>query len=89
MPFQLQLQDTNVVFTAPEGVPPCKVYNFSVTATYDIIGATNTVNGCSISSPVLSTMLLTLPEIDDLESTLTYSLEKTLNRIILRINFLV
>ena len=63
-------------FTAPEGAPPCEIYNFSVTATY--IGATNTAYGagCSVSSPVLSTMLPSLPNISQLESSIRYSLRK-------------
>ena len=84
-----QLQGTNEIFAAPEGAPPCEVYNFSVTATYDIIGTAYTGKGCSISSSVLSTMLPTLPKIDNLEPTLNYSLEKALNRVILRTNFQV
>ena len=89
VPLREQLQDTNIIFTAPEGAPLCEVYNFSVTATYDIIGTTYTGMGCSISSSVLSTMLPTLPKIDKLEPTLNYSLEKALNRIILTTNFQV
>ena len=62
-------------FTAPEGAPPCEVYNFSVTATYDIVGATYTGAGCSVPSPVLSRMLPSLPNVTKLESSLDYSLE--------------
>ena len=61
-------------FIAPEGAPPCEVYNFSVTATYD--GATYTGAGCSVPSPVISTMLPSLPNISQLESSLHYSLMK-------------
>ena len=89
VPLREQLQDTSIIFTAPEGAPPCEVYNFSVTATYDIIGTTYTGMGCSISSSVLSTMLPTLPKIDNLKSTLNYSLEKALNTVVLRTNFQV
>ena len=60
------------VFTAPEGAPPCEVYNFSVTATY--VGATYTGAGCSAPSPVISRMLPSLPDIEMLNSSLTYSL---------------
>ena len=59
-------------FTAPEGAPPCEVYNFSVTATY--IGATYTGAGCRAPSPVISRMLPSLPDIKRLNSSLTYSL---------------
>ena len=62
-------------FTAPEDAPPCEVYNFSVTATYDIVGATYTGAGCSVPSPVLSRMLPSLPNVAKLESSLDYSLE--------------
>ena len=58
-------------FTAPKGAPPCEVYNFSVTATY--VGATYTGAGCSVPSPVLSTMLPSLPLIGNVQS---YSIEK-------------
>ena len=44
------LTDPCYTFTAPEGAPPCEVYNFSVTATYDIDGATYTGASCSVSS---------------------------------------
>jgi hypothetical protein len=92
-PFRQELQGTNhsIIFTAPEDVPHCEVYNFSVTATYDIIGAAYTGASCSVtvSGSVLSTMLPTLPEVDDLESTLTHSLEKSLSGITMRINFMV
>ena len=61
-------------FTAPEDAPPCEVYNFSVTATY--VCATYTGAGCSIPSPVLSTMLPSLPNISQLEPSIHYSLKK-------------
>ena len=61
-------------FTAPEGAPPCEVYNFSFTATY--VGATYTGAGCSVPSPVISTMLPSLPNISQLESSIHYSLMK-------------
>jgi hypothetical protein len=93
-PFRQELQGTNhsIIFTAPEDVPHCEVYNFSVTATYDIIGAAYTGASCSVtvSGSVLSTMLPTLPEVDDLEYTLTHSLEKSsTSGITMRINFMV
>ena len=61
-------------FTVPKGDPPCLFYNFSVTASY--FGATYTGAGCSESSPVLSRMLPSLPNIVQLESSLNYVLEK-------------
>ena len=64
------LRDTYFNFTAPEGAPPCEVYNFSVTATY--VGATYTGAGCSVPSPVLSRMLPSLP---DIISGLTVSIQ--------------
>ena len=70
----LVLQEPYHVFTAPEGAPPCEVYNFSVTATY--VGATYTGAGCSVPSPVLSRMLPSLPDIHRLELSLNYSLTK-------------
>ena len=59
-------------FSAPEGAPPCEAYNLSVMATY--IGATYSGPGCSNPSPVVSTMLPSLPDIEKLNSSLTYSL---------------
>ena len=60
-PQILNLNQTYYVFTALEGAPPCKIYNFSVTAIY--IGATYTGAGCSVPSPVISRMLPSLPNI--------------------------
>ncbi len=62
------------MFTAPEGAPPCEVYNFSVTATY--VGATYTGAGCSATSPVVSSMFPSLPDQRILELSVNYSLEK-------------
>ena len=70
----ISLNESYYNFTAPESAPPCEVYNFSVTATY--IGATYTGADCSVPSPVLSTMLPSLPNISQLQSSLHYSLEK-------------
>ena len=63
-------------FTAPEGASPCEVYNFSVTAIYDIDSATYTGDGCSVPSPVLIAMLPSLPNITRLKASLDYSLDK-------------
>ena len=81
------LQKTHHIFTAPRGAPPCDVYNFSVTATY--VGATYTGTGCysSESSPVLSTMLPSLPNISQLESSLEYELKKEATELVLRISY--
>ena len=87
---QPQLLDTyqsDYVYTAPEDAPPCEVYNFSVTATY--VGATYTGAGCSVPSPMLSTMLPSLPDIRDLQSSLKFSLEKVSNYVKLSVNFKV
>jgi hypothetical protein len=71
---KVSLNASHYYFTAPEGAPPCEVYNFSITATY--VGATYTGAGCSVPSPVVSTMLPSLPNISQLESSLCYSLMK-------------
>ena len=86
-PMSFQLQELYFTFTAPEGAPPCEVYNFSVTATY--VGATYTGAGCSIPSPVLSRMLPSLPDIDRLESSLEYSLifNRQYTRLTLTVSF--
>ena len=75
----VSLNESSYTFTAPEGAPPCQIYNFSVTATYDIAGVSYTGAGCSVPSPVLSTMLPSLPDIDQVESSLNYSLMKRPN----------
>ena len=77
-------QEPYLHFTAPEGAPPCEVYNFSVTATY--IGATYTGAGCSEPSPVLSTMLPSLPLIGVVQS---YSIEKQAGEAVLTVYFQV
>ena len=73
-PQTLQLHQPFYVFNAPDGAPPCEVYNFSVTATH--VGVSYTGAGCSVPSPVLSRMLPSLPDISGLESSVEYSVEK-------------
>ena len=72
-------------FTGPEGAPPCEVYNFSLTATY--VGATFTGAGCSVPSPVLRTMLPSLPDISPLESSLDFVLEKRSTDFVITVSF--
>ena len=72
-------------FTVPEGAPPCEVYNFSLTATY--VGDTYTGVGCSVPSPVLSTMLPSLPDISPLESSLDFVLEKRSTDLVIKVSF--
>ena len=81
----MSLNESYYYFTAPEGAPPCEVYNFSVTATY--VGATYTGAGCSVPSPVLSTMLPSLPIIDRLESSFNYVLSKKSSGLSLQVSF--
>jgi hypothetical protein len=80
-------QEPYHIFTAPEGAPPCEVYNFSVTATY--VGATYTGAGCSVPSPVISTTLPSLPNIGDLQSSYNFSLEKQAGEAVLTVYFQV
>ena len=75
----ITLNGSYYYFIAPEGAPPCQVYNFSVAATYNIPGASYTGAGCSVPSPVLSTILPSLPDIDQIESSLSYLLTKQSN----------
>ena len=82
-----QLYEPYHLFTAPEGAPPCEIYDFSVTATY--VGATYTGAGCSVPSPVLSRMLPSLPDIDLLESSINYSLKKQSGKVILSVSYQV
>ena len=79
-------QETYHIFTAPEGAPPCEVYNFSITATY--VGATYTGAGCSVPSPVLSTTLPSLPFIGDLQPY-NFSIEKQAGEAVLTVYFQV
>ena len=83
--WSISLSEPYHVFTAPEDAPPCEVYNFSVTATY--VGANYTGAGCSVPSPVLSTMLPSLPDINRLESSLNHSLEKQSGEVTLSVYF--
>ena len=80
-----QLSEPYYLFTAPEDAPPCEVYNFSVTATY--VGATYTGAGCSVPSPVLSTMLPSLPDITPVESSIQYVLIKQDIKLIINVTF--
>ena len=80
------INESYYYFTAPESAPLCEIYNVSVTATY--VGATYTGAGCSVPSPVLSTVLPSLPNIETVETSLNYSLSKQgKERIILNLTF--
>ena len=81
------LNDTYYNFSAPEDAPPCEVYNFSVTATYIQFGATYTGAGCSVPSPVISTMLPSLPNISQLEPSLHFVLEKQSTDFVIEVSF--
>ncbi len=84
----IHLNESYYHFTAPEVAPPCQVYNFSVTATY--VGATYTGAGCSVPSPVFSTMLPSVPDITRLESSVKYSLKRNLSGgVLLKVMFMV
>lgn len=83
-----EIHEPNFVFQAPGGAPPCEVYNFTVTGAY--VGATYTGNGCSVSSPVLSITLPSLPNISEIDSSLHYMLKKTSAMgFVLRVSFTV
>ena len=82
----IPLNESFYYFTVPDGAPPCEVYNFSVITTY--VGATYIGDDCSAPSKVLSRMLPPLPDIDQVESSLSYSLTKHPKKgIILRVSF--
>ena len=72
-------------FTAPEGAPPCEVYNFSVTATY--VGATYLGACCSVPSAVVSRVLPSLPNIKRLKSSLKHSLTNISGELKLNVSF--
>ena len=85
-----QLYKQYYLFTAPVGAPPCEVYNFSVSATYGVIGATYTGDGCSEPGPVFSMMLPSRPNIAMLESSLSTALEiDPSGGVLLRVSFKV
>ena len=83
----MSLNESYYHFTAPEGAPPCEVYNFSVTATY--VGATYTGAGCSVPSFVNNNMIMlpSLPSIGRLESSLMYSLVQNSEKYTLNVSF--
>ena len=81
----ITLRESYHIFSAPEDAPPCEVYNFSVTATY--VGAIYTGAGCSAPSSVLSTMLPSLPDISNLQSSHNFSLEKQTGEVVLTVYF--
>lgn len=81
----ISLLESSYYFPVPDNASSCEVYNFSVAATY--VGATA---GCSVPSPVVSRMLPPLPDVHQVESSLTYSLTKYGKKgIILSISFKV
>ena len=77
------INESTYRFTAPEGAPPCEVYNFSVTITY--VGATYTGAGCSV--PVLSTTLPSLPDVKNLSNSISYHLVKLSQGLTLSVYF--
>ena len=94
MHYEQNTSSSSAVFTAPEGAPPCGVYNFSVTATYDLPGAIYyTGTGCGVPSPLLSMMLPSLPDKKRLELAVKHLLKKESvmqhNIVRLRVNLLV
>ena len=90
-PQIVKLHERSYVFTAPEGAPPCEIYNFSVLATYyDVAGTTYTGDGCSVATPVLQRMLPSLPDIRNLESSLYLILMKNATgQVTLKVSFSV
>lgn len=85
--WMFQLQHPYHIFIAPENASPCEIYTFKVSYTY--VGATYTGDGCSVQSPVLSTMLPSLPQISRMQSSQNYSLEKLTGELILTVYFQV
>ena len=81
----VRLSEPYFPFTAPEDAPPCEIYNFSVTTTY--VGATYTGAGCSVPSPVLSTMLPSLPDVTPVESSIQYVLIKQDIKLTINVSF--
>ena len=84
----VSLNESHYHFTAPEGAPPCEVYNFSVTTIY--VGATYTGAGCRVPSFVNNMIMLpSLPSIGRLESSLMYSLVQNSEKYTLNVSFKV
>ena len=81
----ISLNESYYIFTAPEGAPPCEVYNFSVSATY--VGTTYTGAGCNVPSTVISTTLPSLPDITYLSDTISYHLVKLSQGLTLSVYF--
>ena len=82
----VSLNESYYYFSAPEGSPPCGIYNFSVTATYT--GARYIGAGCGVSSRMLSRMLPSLPNIEGLERSLKHSVAIELSQdVILNVLF--
>ena len=82
---KIKINVPHYLFTAPEGAPACEVYRFSVSAAF--VGATYTGDGCSAYSPVISKVLPSLPDVDVLNSSLTYSLIKQAGDVTLNASF--
>ena len=85
--YSESLYESYYFFTAPEVAPRCEVYNFSVTATY--VGATYIGASCSVSSPVLTMMLPSLPDIEGLERSLKHCVVQHSRDVVLNISFKV
>lgn len=76
-PHIVQIYERSYIFTAPEGAPPCEVYNISVLTMYhEIAGTTYTGDGCNVATPVFQRMLPSRPNISNLESYLSFVLKK-------------
>ena len=78
---------TYYVFQAGKNNEVCEVYNFSIIATYEIVGATYTGIDCNVPSTVLSRMLPSVPDTERLNSSLTYSLHLIHSNLKLNISF--
>ena len=70
------LNESSYSFATPEREvgAMCEVYKFTVAAAS--VGTTNIGNSCSVPSPVLSRTLPSLPDVDEVESSLSYLLRK-------------
>ena len=69
-------KETHIVFNTSAIAPKCEVYNFSVTGLYDTVGITYIGDICSVPSLVLNQMIPSEPDINTLESSLSYELAK-------------
>ena len=69
-----KLNRTHTVFTSPTAAPPCEIYNFSVTASYDKIGTTYSGAECCVPTSLYDRMVPSAPRFNNIETFPNHSL---------------